>query len=823
MTQPDQAKPDWAALPLAEKVSMLAGDGVWTVPGIPAAHLAGLRLVDGPNGAKMPAGSGVCVPCATSLAATWDPALVEQVGAALGRATRRVGAQMLLGPTVNLHRNPLGGRNFECFSEDPYLTSEIAVAYIMGVQSQGVAACVKHLICNDSEYERFTISAQVTEVVLRSLYLAPFAAAVRRAGVWAVMAAYNRLNGTYASEHTWLLTDVLRGELGFDGVVVSDWGATHSTEVALHAGLDIEMPGPAQHRGERLVAAVREGRVRRAALDAAFSRVAKLVERVTQPQSRPDPAATDSSLLRRAAGRGVVLLKNDGGLLPLRPAGLRTLALIGPFADRGQIQGGGSAHVADAPEPPILEALRNRMGREVTVRFERGVVLDDAPVPLSPPLLGGRSARVSYYAAGDVSAQPDLTEEISLISLGWHDSPGAGLDHRRMGIRVDARLRATETGTHQLRLVSDRPAELRLDGATIATTQPEEEGSQGWPAGQAARVDIDLQSGQDHTLTVTRPGTPADPAPPGLTFLSLAVVPPNPPDLLDRACALAGQADAAIVLVGLTPVHETEGRDRADMQLPGEQNVLVERVAAANPRTIVVLNSGSPVELPWVHQVPTLLQLWYPGREIGHVLADVLTGDVNPAGKLPTTWHARAADYPSWPFYPGADGLVEYGEGLLMGYRAGHRTRVPLFCFGHGMSYTTFHLEQPEIVTGPGGEASEFQINVPVTNTGKWAGREVIQVYAELGANHPELPAMELKGFAGVELAPGQTGLARIQLRAAELARWRGGGWQLPAGRVCLRIGTSAGDTPIRASITLPHTAGSASSPAPNGVSWHTA
>src|SRR3954451_10157557 len=369
----------WSDVPLDDLTAAVAGSDLWNAPGIPEHDLAPLRVTDGPNGARGPSFTGVpsaCFPCGTALGATWDPQLVRRVGVAIAQESRTKGAQVLLAPTVNLHRHPLAGRNFECYSEDPTLTAMIAIGFITGVQSEGVGVTVKHFVANDSEFERMTISSEVPEAVLRELYLVPFEAAVTEADAWGVMSAYNRLNGTYCSEHEWLLTTVLRDEWGFDGVVISDWYGTHSTAPAANAGLDLEMPGPPQWFGPPLAAAVRAGEVDEATLDGKVRRVLMLLERAGRLDDEPSQAEdctdapADRGVARRAAAESFVLLHNDGNALPIAGS-VRTLAVIGPNADALVIQGGGSARVT--PHPPVspLAGLRTRFAG-IEVAHERG-------------------------------------------------------------------------------------------------------------------------------------------------------------------------------------------------------------------------------------------------------------------------------------------------------------------------------------------------------------------------------------------------------------------------------------------------------------------
>ncbi|MGA3154690.1 MAG: glycoside hydrolase family 3 C-terminal domain-containing protein [Streptosporangiaceae bacterium] len=852
-------------LSLDEKISLLAGADMWRLPPVDRLAIPSLVMTDGPSGARgrsFVAGRSACFPCQTALAAAFDPGLVFEVSAALGRQARRVGAHVLLGPAVNLHRHPLAGRNFECFSEDPELTAQLARSYVQGVQSVGVAACVKHLVCNDSEFERTTISSEVDEQVLRELYLVPFEEAVR-AGAWSVMASYNKLNGLHASEHPWLLTQLLRDEWGYDGVVVSDWYATHTTIEALAAGLDLEMPGPAWRRGRSLKTAVRTGKLGMDVIDRSVIRVLRLIERTagTGDDAAGSVAsrvagslagqaggslagqaggslagqaggslagqaggslagraggslagkagaaiAGDSqlrSLIQRAGARGMVLLKNDG-LLPLRPGGGGLVALIGPNADVGQFQGGGSAQVNPEHVAGIQSALSSALAPAV-VRFARGYVDPGWPAPLGPPLLetpdGQPGATIEYASRADPQAPPAGTQTARTLWLLWQGQVLAGRDNGDVLIRARAVIRSDENGVHALTVTGTGRVRVLIDDELVL--EKEDSGGRATAfdlRGDQARVDIDLRAGVPASLLAE-----FEPGPDGhVARLEIGITRSAPADLMSRAVSLAAGADAVVVVAESPPGWETEGRDRPSLALPGDQDRLIGQVAAVNPRTVVVLNTGAPCAMPWIGQVAAVLQMWFPGQEMGCALADVLTGAVNPSGKLPTTFPVQAADVPSAPFYPGANGVVRYDEGLSIGYRrpADGRSPAPLFPFGHGLSYSQFRLGTPVVRRLGAGPQAQYEVLVPVTNINGPAGREVVQLYVTSGG--AERPALQLKGFAGVELGPGETGTARIVVPAARLRYWQDGQWLLPGQAVTARIGTSSADLSYAVELPRP-------------------
>jgi beta-glucosidase len=803
---PGSADDTWLeSLTTAQKAELLYGAGPWHVGG-PAQGPATLVMTDGPNGARgvtFHTSLAACFPCETALAATWDPELVTEVANALGAETRRQGASMLLGPAVNLQRTPLGGRNFECFAEDPELTARMAVAYVTGVQQQGVACVVKHLVCNDQETGRHTASSEVDEATLREVYLVPFEAAAK-AGTWAIMAAYNRLNGAYATEHPWLLTTLLREEWGWDGVVVSDWYATQSTAEALNAGLDLEMPGPSQLRGDKLLKAIADGEVTGDTIDRSARRMLRLLSRVQNPpesiaqltRSSEVNHAIDQGVdrvIRRAGARGVVLLRNTGNVLPLG-AQTRTVAVIGPGGDSGQAQGGGSCEVNPPHVIDPVSALRRQLP-DATVTFARGCVDPERPRPLTRDVLrtpdGAPGALVEYRlrsqpgraqpGRAEPGREPLHTEIATSLALSWLLPVLDGYESSELAVRVLARYTPPETGAYQVTLAAIGASTLRVDGETVLA----QSGRGGADvifdlAKVRERGTVELTAGQEIELVIDY--LPLE----GADFLRLhaGLISPAPPDLAARACELAAAADVAVVVVEHPPGVETEGQDRVTLSLPEYQNKLVYDVCAANPRTVVVVNTGSPIEMPWADRAAAIVQLWYPGQELGDSLADVLTGVVNPSGKLPVTFPVRAEDVPSAPYFPGTAERVEYGEGLAVGYRG---MRVPpLFPFGFGLSYSTFELGEPRV--------DGLSVTVPVTNTSDRDGREVLQLYARLA---PGRPFLELKTFASAEIPAGQTVDVRLDLDPSALRVWSDG-WK-PVTRIEARIGTSSSpaDQPI--------------------------
>lgn len=801
-----------AAMTLEEKVSLLAGEDLWHLPSVERLGVPRLKMTDGPNGARgadWTAGPpSACFPCGSALAATFDTDLVAQVGRHLAEEARAKRAHVLLGPTVNIHRHPLAGRNFECYSEDPELTAQLAVAYIGALQGAGVSACVKHYVANDSEYERMTISSEVPERALREIYLRPFEAAVCDAGTWSIMAAYNRVGGVHASEHPELLRTILRDEWGFDGMVVSDWGATHSTEPAARAGLDVEMPGPAQHRGRRLVDAVQAGAVEEKVVDGLAAAVLRVAER-TGCLDGPDPTAEDEGsadtpdrtrLAREVAAAGIVLLRNEpaaGGrpLLPLDPGSLSSIAVIGPNSDPARIQGGGSAGVSPYREVTPLDGIRTRVGDGVEVRHSRGGEIARSIGHIDRRLLCSRDddqgcLTVEHFDGPPGGSPPVLRQTVRRIPAGWNRPP-AGIDPGRWSMRVGGTITTATSGEHLLQVRATGRVVVRVDGEAVAEAVAGERGAR-------ADARLHLAEGVPHDLEV-------DLVPPvdfgWAAGFDLRHRPPAPDDEVAAAAAVAAGTDVAVVVVGTDNDWETEGRDRSDLALPGRQAELIRAVARANPHTVVVLNTGAPVDVDWIEEVPAALQLWFAGQEAGSALADVLFGDVNPSGRLPTTIPRRLSDTPAFTSYPGEHGQVHYGEGLFVGYRwYDARGIEPAFAFGHGLSYTTF--EHRSLAAGSGADGV-VTVEVEVANTGERDGHEVVQVYVAPVAPRVARPPKELKAFRRVAVAAKDRRLVRFELGPRAFAHWdpTAHGWRVEPGEYELCVGAASDD--IRATTRV--------------------
>ena len=786
---------------LEEQVSLLAGADFWTSVPIPRLNVPAVKVSDGPNGARggtfKDGPTTACFPVGIALASTWNPELLQQTGAALGAEARLKGARVLLAPTVNLHRTVLNGRNFECHSEDPWLSSEMAVAYVRGVQSMGVAATIKHFVGNESEFQRMRMSSDISERALRELYLLPFERAVKEAGVWAVMTAYNRIDGTFAANHRRLVTEVLRDEWGFDGLVMTDWFAEHETVAGVLAGTDLEMPGPTRHRGAQLVQAVNDGMLPAQAVRDCARRVLRLMERVGSfadpviPAERDDDIPAHRALIRKLGSEGTVLLKNEAGALPLAPIAGKKVALIGSAATVPQIMGGGSATVNAHYRVSPLDGLRAQwpgatFTHHVGADIHRWVPVVNAPVELA------------FYDSVDLSGPVVSRQTVDNTEQLWAGHSPEGVTGEHFSARATLRFVAQRAGLHQFSLVSSGLSRAYINGALAVDAWTN------WSRGETYFTfgceevihSRTLQTGEvcDITLEFTTK-THED-----IHFRALRFGAHRMLDASDIAEAVeaARHADVAIVFAGLNAEWDNEGLDRHSLQLPHLQDTLIERVAAANPNTVVVLQTGSPVALPWLNQVPAVLQAWYPGQECGNAMADVLLGAAEPGGRLPQTWPLRLADmvgHGSLALYPGVDGHVRYDEGVFIGYRHYQRAGLAVqFPFGYGLSYTSFVWGAVRASADTIQPGDTLRVEVDVRNTGARAGQAVVQLYVGDPQASVERPAMELKAFAKLHIAAGEQGTARLTLNMRALAFYDESrpGWKAEAGAFTLHLGTSA-------------------------------
>jgi len=818
-----------AALSLDDKVRLLTGADNWSTCPLPAIGLRAMVVSDGPAGVRgvtmderNPAAS---LPCPSALGATWDPALVQALAAALGTEARSKGVDILLAPVINVMRTPVSGRGFESFGEDPVLIARIAVAFVHGLHQAGVAAAVKHYVGNDSETGRWTYDARIAEHVLRELYLAPFEACVREADADLVMTGYNQVNGVTMTEHGMLLGRVLKEEWGFGGVALSDWHAARSTVATAVAGLDLAMPGPDGPWGGQLAAAVRAGTVSEEAVDDKVRRILRLARRIgalgepgedrAPVGGAPDgrgPVLADPALLRRCAAGAFTLLRNDPvpprarPALPLEPGTIRSLALIGPNAVSPVTQGGGSATVPPVSVSTPAGALTRALAGQARVIVRPGcatwsIVPEPPPYTLRDPDTGEAGVRLEFRTADGALA---AAEHRGATMFTWWDGlPGIGPAHRGLIVLRTSYL-ALRDGPHVIGAGGVGRLTLAVNGTEVASGHPDlpADPVEAMVRPGEIRAAVDLAAGREAQIEVClRP----DDWPQGPVAIRLGVAAaPDDDAMIGEAVEAARAADAAVIVVGSAPGTESEGFDRPGLALPGRQDELVRRVAAVNDRTIVVVNAGMPVLMPWADQVAAVGYAWLPGQVMGVALADVLLGQAEPGGRLPVTMPAAEADCPVLHAVP-RDGRLEYREGLLVGYRGYDRAGTePRFAFGHGLGYTTWAYESAAADTAALPADGGLGVTVTLRNTGRRTGREVVQAYVEPPAADPGRPLRTLAAFAAVTAAPGERVRARLTVPARAFARYdeAAGSWVRPAGAFTVRVGRSSADLPLRLRVS---------------------
>ncbi|KAH8881964.1 glycoside hydrolase [Thozetella sp. PMI_491] len=854
-------------LTVEEKVLLTAGDGWWHTTPIDRLSIPPIRLSDGPNGVRgthfFDSTPSACLPCGTALGATFDTELIRRVGRLLSDEAHAKGAHVLLGPTVNIQRGPLGGRGFESFSEDPLLSGVLAGHYVLGVQEKGVSATLKHFTCNDMESQRMAVNVMVTDRALREIYLLPFMIAIEMAQPRLVMTAYSKINGCHVAESRQMLQDILRDEWKWDGLVVSDWFGTYSTSSAIKAGLDLEMPGPTRWRGEALAHAVASNKVKRSELDARARNVLRLIKHATENTSIP-PRAPETqlntpehiTLLREAAAKSIVLLKNERNILPFDPK--KRVAVIGPNANIATYCGGGSACLTAYSTVTPLEGIKSVASDVV---FAQGCYGHQSLPQLGKLLRTADGQRQGFAlrvyndpppAAGAKDTRRLLEERVLNDANIWfvdYENPELApvWYAEAEGILVLEKSEEWEFGlsvhgTGQLfidgELVVSNMADQRLGSSFLGSGTVEEVGSKRIEAGRSYRILV--QWGCSKTTKLKAEGV-IDFGLGGLRFSGCPKL--DPARAVQEAVEIAGSVDQVVLCIGTSGEWESEGQDRTSMALPPGTDDLVAAVSAANPNTAVIVQSGTPVAMPWVDQAGALLQAWFGGNQCGNGIADVLFGVVNPAAKLPLTMPRRLADNPSALNFRSDNGRVLYSEDVYVGYRWYDALDVaPLFPFGHGLSYT--HFELSGLTVTPKTESvadssvnghtngmtngyshapklldprihNSLLVRVNVRNIGSRPGAEVVQVYIAPPAPTPLLaaagdtitrPAKELKGFAKLHLDAGSADEAAITLdvlRATSYWSELEDCWRSDAGEYTLLVGTSSRCQFLRQTVVI--------------------
>ena len=800
-------------LTLEEKVSILSGSSAWHTTAIPRLNIPRVKMTDGPIGARGDSVSGetsACFPSASCLSSTWDKELVEEIARSIGLEAKSKDADVLLGPTINLHRHPLGGRHFECYSEDPILTGVLASSYVKGVQSVRVSACLKHFVGNDTEYQRHFVSSNIDERTLRELYLLPFEMGVK-AGSLSVMSAYNQLNNIYCSSHDEILNKILKEEWNFPGYVVSDWGAAQDTIGNANGGLDCEMPGPARSWGENLVKAVEKGKVKEETVDDKVRRILRIADftgRLDSPEEKPEKSndlEEDRILIRKTGSEGMVLLKNQN-ILPLDGSKIKKLAVIGPNALKGQYLGGGSASLNPHYVVHPYEGIKSNVSEETELKYAKGChTYKYLPAIPSHLFKENDGFKVEFYDGQEFEGSP-IETKILKGNKFWAMG-GFGLDivaqseRPSLSVRFSGEIQPEYSGEYDFEIFSIGPSRLSINGKNLIDNWTSQEPGDAFfgMGSEPKRNKIKFQKGKTYSLEAEYKWEGRFPA------VQIGMQAPDQFDLMDEATSLASESDAVILIVGTNSDWETEGNDRASLALPSNQDKLIEKICNANKNTVVVLNTGSPCEMPWSENAEAILQCWFPGQEFGNSLSDILFGEVNPSGKLPTTFPRKISDTPAYSTYPGKDLQMDYEEGLFIGYRWYDKEKIkPLFPFGHGLSYTTFQYSNLRAIP-PRGTSSVAAFEIDITNSGSLAGKEVVQGYISVSNSQIDRPNKELKKFDKVFLKPGETKKIQFELSERDLSFWsiETQTWQVEPAEYIFEVGASANDIREKTSVWL--------------------
>jgi beta-glucosidase len=807
-------------LTLQEEIRMLSGSSMMASTGIERLHIPAFRMSDGPMGAHIPPPS-TAYAAGIGLAASWDRELAQKIGVQLGRDARSRGAAFLLGPGVNIYRTPLNGRNFEYFGEDPFLAAETAVAYINGVQSQNVSATIKHFAANNSEYFRFTSDSQVSERALREIYLPAFEAAVKKAHVGSIMDSYNLINGHYATENTHLNVEIAKQQWRFDGVLMSDWTATHDGVAAANAGLDLEMPFGWYMNELALLPAVKQGKVKAPVIEDKVRRLLRVAYRFGWMDKDPlDPTIPRYNQQGREAGlqgarEGIVLLKNQGNLLPLDLTHIKTIAVIGPDAFPAIPTAGGSGQVPTFSSTSILTGLSDRLAGKVNVLYDRGIPnlavlavrsgFSQSPDKFTPGLTVETFDNAAFHGK-PIATRTEMTANTGSSALGNPDLADIitsltsdqlqafmNLGPARRFERWTGYYFAKSNNSYRVFVEDAGKYRLTIDGKPVIEHAE-------IPKSALAQTVTALMPGP-HRVVLETLSAPQF----GAERIKIGIVQEGA-FVNQSTIDLAKKADVVILAVGFDQDIETEGADR-EFQLPPGQDELINVISAANRNAIVTITAGGAVDVyPWLDKVAALLQNWYPGQEGGAALAEILCGDINPSGRLPITWERTLADNPSMASYYPTPGTLKipYKDDLFVGYRGYEHSHVrPLFPFGFGLSYTSFKYANLQVrSTGPAGA---YEVAFDVTNSGSRAGTDIAQVY--VGQDHPSVPRppQELKGFARIALQPGETRHVTVPLDARSFTWYdeKAAAWHADAGSYTIHVSRSSADAQLEGKLTL--------------------
>lgn len=792
---------------LQEKIDLLGGVDGFFVRGVPRLGIPRFKMADGPLGVRN-YGPSTAMAGGIALSASWNPTLAERVGTEIGRDARAKGVHFLLGPGVNIYRAPMNGRNFEYFGEDPFLAARIAVAYINGVQSQGVSATVKHFMANNSEFDRHNSDSVIDERTMREIYLPVFEAAVRDAHVGAIMDSYNLVNGSHLTQNAYLNTDVVKKEWGFQGVVMSDWVSTYDAIAAANGGLDLEMPSAAFMNQKNLLPAIQQGQISIATIDDKVRRILRTgvafgwLHREQTDAQIPRYNRQGRQVALQAARESMVLLKNDASLLPLSRRDTKSVLVVGPDAYPAVPVGGGSAHVQPFAAVSFLEGLSNFIGDEIPVYYSSGIAtlseMADGTAFCTTASGENAGVKAEYFSNATLEGAPVETRIETHVNVG-RGAPIPFPEHT-LSDRWTGYYHPAHDGLYDIFVESSGE-----DGGFYRVYVDEQLILDNWKSNRALMNWTSLQLGaQPHKVVLEHHGRARWSG----ARLRLGIV--RHDDVVKpEAKLLAAKTSAVVIAVGFDPETESEGGDRI-FDLPPGQNELIQELAAANQNTIVVITSGGAVNMDsWLDRVRAVLQAWYPGQEGGRALAEILFGDVNPSGRLPVTFERRWEDNPVHDsYYPDAGtNRVTYREGLFVGYRGFDRSGTrPLFPFGHGLSYTTFAYANLSIKAPIATDTPwQVQVQFDLKNTGKREGYEVAQVYVGNKDSSGLHPVKQLKGFTKVNLRPGemQRVIVTLDKRAFSYYDVTSKQWRADPGEYPVYVGRSAGAIELQGKFIL--------------------
>ena len=789
-------------LTLDEKVTLLSGFNNWYTNKIERLNIPSIKMSDGPNGVRGDGTSGkssACFPCPILMGSTWNEDLFYEIGEALGEEANDKDVDVLLGPTINLHRHPLGGRHFENYSEDPFLVGKLATAYVKGVQSKKVSACLKHFIANDTEFERHTSSSNVDERTLREVYLLPFEMGVKEGNSKSVMSAYNKLNNIYCSSHKELLIDILKKEWNFDGYVVSDWGAALETVENAHGGLDLEMPGPGNTWGKKLLEAVTEGLVDEEVINDKVERILNIAEfsgRFDSPENKLEKSnirKSHNKLLRKVASEGMVLLKNKK-ILPLKKSAIKKLAVIGPNAKNSQIIGGGSASLKPHYQIHPFEALQERFSDDFSISYAEGAKTNKYLPKLNERLFSNsEDGFLVEYFDKEINKDKLISSEVLKGNKFWVFEGFAKdiinkEERPSVIVRFSCDYSPDVSGEHDFEIFGIGLGKLKIDGKVLIDNWNETTQGEAFFSFATApkRNSIYLDKNETYKFEVEYFFEGRFPA------IHFGCMPPEKENLLEEAIKTSREADAVILIVGTNSEWETEGNDRSELALPADQDKLIESVIKENANTVVVINSGSPVSMPWINDSNAILQSWFGGQEYGNALADLIFGEINPSGKLPTTFPVQIEDTPAFDYYPGKNSQMNYEEKLLIGHRWYERKgKKPLFPSGFGLSFTKFSFSDLEVI-----KKDDLNINCKfrIKNFGEMDGHEVAQCYVAFLKAEEDEPLKTLQSFKKVFIEKNKEIELEISLNKRNFSYWDVDkkDWMVKPGEYRIDIGSSS-------------------------------